>query len=165
MTKFNVKKWFLFITTTAFLLVFLTFYYSQRLYQRTENSVSHISQIPYIGEHLKEIDSKGNVQYVHKKTFGKYHQILFTGYTSKENIDKLLEDGQWYCIAAVHVKMSLVGIHKVFEVSEKDYPISCTEEDLIIDTPSIQNTKIMINYMPSTSCFTGKAMINEHRKE
>lgn len=162
MKNLITKKRLVFSLAMVLLLSSLVFYslriMNRNIYQNTEIKISHINQIPYIGEHLKEIDSEGDIKCIERNTLGVI-EVLFTGHITKENINKLYENDQWYHISAVSVKNSLGDICKDFNVVEKDYPVSYTEEDVVIDRPLFQNIKLKINYIPSKDCFTGKATI------
>lgn len=161
MKKLLTRKY---VSSVLLLILFLSFAFCtlHALLARNKsigNSVGHISQLPHIGIYLKEMDNRGDVRYLEKNTLG-IIEILFTGHASSESIEKFRENGQWFHISAIHANDALGDIYKEFNVLEKDYPTSYTEEDIVIDTPSIQNVKLLINYMPNDCCFTGKAMIS-----
>jgi hypothetical protein len=156
------KKWIACGTVLIVLLIAsvscLLFIISRNNYQVAEISVNHISQIPRIGQYLKGMNSEDGVKYIEKNTLGTI-EILFTGRISNENMKHFYENNQWYHISAKAEKGSLGNIYKDFNVGAKEYPLGYTEEDIIIDKPLFDKTKVIINYMPKTNCFTGKVII------
>lgn len=169
MKKLITRKQFACGLLLVFLAVFLVFYslrmlhaINRNFYRNKEVRASRIGQIPYVGEYLKEFDSKEEFKYIEKSTFGTI-EVLFTGHVSKQDIKKICESKQWDHISADSVKNSLGNIYKDFDVAEKDYPVSYTEEDAMIGRPLFQGIKLKINYIPSKNCITGKATVYNER--
>ena len=161
--KMLKKKYRLgFLIVLMMFLVAFIFYFLITRSHRIESSVSSIDQLPYIGQYLKLPINKGNIKYVQLNTFG-VTQILFTGHASEEDMKLYENDPKWYYSKAIYAKNALGDIYDKFKVQENDYPISFTEEDIVIDTPSIRDTRLVINYMPDKNRFTGKAVIVSRR--
>jgi hypothetical protein len=132
--------------------------------KRDEGTVKNVSELPYVGEYIKELEVKGDIKFVSWMSYPRpYRIVVFTAESSLEDVKSFFDPNlaaRMYPSAYHYGNILQPSLMKMMKIESNDFPQGRNREDFVAKreiTADGWSISILMSYRVDEERFTIKA--------